>query len=92
MSKGRDFFSVKYQFIYSVISAISFTISQICVHELKHVIHHSIDTIYIALAMTLIMPSFVLGDYSMHPDKVMIDRYEILYYLLSGICFWVFHS
>lgn len=92
MSKGRDFFSVKYQFIYSVISAISFTISQICVHELKHVIHHSIDTIYIALAMTLIMPSFVLGDYSMHPDKFMIDRYEILYYLLSGICFWVFHS
>ena len=92
MSKGRDFFSVKYQFIYSVISAISFTISQICVHELNHVIHHSIDTIYISLAMTLIMPSFVLGDYSMHPDKFMIDRYEILYYLLSGICFWVFHS
>ena len=42
--------------------------------------------------MTLIMPSFVLGDYSLHPDKFMVDRYEMLYYFVSGVCFWLFHS
>lgn len=92
MGKGIDYFSDSSQFTYGALSAFFFTISQCLVHELKVAIHYSIDTIYVALAMTLVMPSFVLGDYSAHPGRFMIDRYEMMYYAASGVLFFVFHS
>lgn len=92
VGKGIDYFSDSHQFMYGALSAFFFTISQCLVHELKVAIHYSIDTIYVALAMTLVMPSFVLGDYSAHPGRFMIDRYEMMYYAASGVLFFFFHS
>jgi hypothetical protein len=42
--------------------------------------------------MTLVTPSMVLGDYSVYPSKMVIDGSEILYYFVSGMCTFFFHS
>lgn len=61
------------QIYFSVISSVMFTISQMLLQQTKAYIHHSIDTIYVSLALTLVMPSFVLGDYSLNPAKFTIE-------------------
>ena len=38
------------------------------------------------------MPSFVLGDYSVYPTKFVIYKEEMLYYSVSGLLTFVFHS
>ena len=81
-----------WQSVFAVLSVVFLTISVSLSLRLKEVIHHSIDTIYVALTLTLVMPSFVLGDYSVHPARLEIDRYEMLYYLLSGVSTWLFHK
>lgn len=78
--------------LFAALSLLFLTISLSLSLRLKEVIHHSIDTIYIALTLTLVMPSFVLGDYSMHPARLEIDRFELLYYLISGVSTWLFHK
>ena len=71
-SKGAVFFNNRYQFIYSAMSATFYTSSDYLLLKTRTYIHHSIDTIFVALCLTLVMPSFVLGDYSVHPAKYLI--------------------
>ena len=82
----------KDQIYYSVISSVLFTISQLLLEKTKPYIHHSIDTIYVSLALTLVMPSFVLGDYSMNPAKFTIEGPQMVYYMVSGFLTFLFHS
>ena len=77
---------------FSVLASIFFSIACVLTFKTKVMINHSIDTIYTALAMTLISPSFVFSDYSLHPAKLSIDRSEVLYYIVSGTTFWLFHA
>lgn len=42
--------------------------------------------------MVLVSPSFVLLNYSQYPTKFDVDRWELLYYLSSGVLTWLFHS
>ena len=53
-------------------SATFYTSSDYLLLKTRTYIHHSIDTIFVALCLTLVMPSFVLGDYSVHPAKYLI--------------------
>lgn len=78
--------------VYCLLACFFYTISFSIFLKLKGAYHSSIDTIYIALAMTLAMPSFVLGDYSVHPARFMIDRQELTYYATGGLLTWLFHS
>jgi len=66
-------------------SATFYTTSDYLLLKTRPYIHHSIDTIFVALSLTLVMPSFVLGDYSVHPAKYIITGWEILYYMIGGI-------
>ena len=91
-AKGLDFYSQRKQYLYSVLSAIFYANSQVLLEKTRPYVHHSIDSIYVSLAMTLVMPSFVLSDYSMYPAKMTIDSNEMLYYFVSGICTFFFHS
>ena len=78
--------------VYALLACFFYIVSFTLCLQLKATYHYSIDTIYIALAMTLSMPSFVLGDYSIHPARFMIDREEMSYYIASGLLTWLFHS
>jgi hypothetical protein len=69
-----------------------FTISHLLLEQTKAYIHHSIDTIYVSLALTLVMPSFVLGDYSINPAKFTIESSQMIYYILGGLLTFIFHS
>lgn len=69
-----------------------FTISQLLLEKTKPYIHHSIDTIYVSLALTLVMPSFVLGDYSLNPARFTIGGKQMLYYIVGGLLTFLFHS
>lgn len=91
-NKGPEFYNLKKQFLYSILSALSFIVSQYLLQHTSTYIHHSIDSIYVALAMTLIMPSFILGDYSVYPAKLTLSGDEMLYYFVSGVCTFFFHS
>lgn len=92
LTKGKGFYNQKMSFIYSFISGISLSVAQIMLMKTKPYIHHSIDTIYVSLALTLVMPSFVLVDYSVYPTKFAVSGSELGYYVLSGLMTWCFHS
>ena len=77
--------------LFPLLTGFSFAISCLMVLNLRDVIHFSIDTIYVALTLALVMPSFVLGDYSIHPGKMDIEWTQPVYCLVGGILTWVFH-
>ena len=91
-SKGATFYDNRYQFIYSAASATFLTVSDFLLSKTRIYIHHSIDTIYVALSLTLVMPSFILGDYSVHPAKYLITWNEVIYYSVGGILTCLFKS
>ena len=91
-TKGLKYYNEKTQFVYSLAASILFTIGQAVMYKTKNYIHHSIDTIYVSLSMTLVTPSFVLSDYSMYPTKFSVSGGELLYYFIGGVLTWIFHS
>ena len=73
-------------------SATFYTTSDYLLLKTRQYIHHSIDTIFVALSLTLVMPSFILGDYSIHPAKYLITGQEIMYYISAGILTCLYKS
>ena len=73
MGKGQKSHNTTLQLVYGFLSALCFTVSEVVLLKTRHYIHHSIDTIYVALALVLILPSCLFSDYSRSPAKYMID-------------------
>jgi hypothetical protein len=73
-------------------SATFYAASDYLLLKTRPFIHHSIDTIFVALCLTLVMPSFILGDYSIHPAKYLITWQEIAYYIIGGILTCLYKS
>lgn len=92
ITKGLQYYNEKVQFVYALAASALFAVSQVVMQRTKPFIHHSIDTIYISLALTLVTPSFVLSDYSMYPTKFSVSGNELTYYVIGGILAWFFHS
>ena len=78
----------------SMLSAIGFTLSQSCclLTPVRHFVHHSIDTLYFALCLTLITPSFILSDYSLDPAPYIVLPHELAYFAICGLITWLFVS
>jgi len=92
ITKGLQYYNEKVQFLYALAASGLFAVSQVVLQRTKPFIHHSIDTIYISLALTLVTPSFVLSDYSMYPTKFAVSGNELTYYVVGGLLAWLFHS
>lgn len=92
VSKGRENFDNIAQFGFGLFAAVTVSASEILLIKTRPYIHNSIDTIYVALSLTLLMPSFALADFSRTPVKYDIDGYEVLYYFVGGVLTWLFHS
>ena len=76
----------------TLLSALCFTLSQsFCLFTpMRHSVHHSIDTIYLALCSTLIGPSFILCDFSLKPAAYTVEPHEVVYYMIGGVITWGF--
>ena len=92
LNKGEMYYNENNYFWESLISAGFFTLSMILVRWTSLVIHYSIDTIYVALGMTLVIPSFILGDYSANPAQFAVNSSDLVYYFVGGVLTFCFHS
>jgi len=69
IKKEDGYFNSPKQFVYSILSSIFFLIGHSLILKTKKYIHHSIDTVFTALALTLVMPSCIFSNYSNYPVR-----------------------
>jgi drug/metabolite transporter (DMT)-like permease len=57
-------------YIYGIVCIIFWSMSNYFLHKNAIYVHHTIDTLYVALFNSILIPSFLLGYFSFHPTSL----------------------
>ena len=79
-------------YVFGLLALVLWTAANLLHHRLKSFIHPDIDTFYTAFFLCLTVPALILGYFSMYPAKLTYTGVQFLYFLGSGVLFWVFHA
>jgi len=78
-------------FLYGIIGLLLWTVATTLLQRQQHHIHYSIDTLYVSLFNSLLMPAFIFGHFSAYPTKLTYEGMHFVYFLIAGFLTWIGH-
>jgi hypothetical protein len=79
-------------YIYGIICIIFWSLANYILHKNAIYVHHTIDTLYVALFNSILIPGLILVYFSFHPTSLSYNWEQFVYFGVSGGLTWVFHS
>ena len=91
-SNLTQYFDNRMAFIYGILCILFWSLANYLLHKNTIYVHHTIDTLYVSLFNTILVPSLVLGYFSFHPTVLTYNWEQFVYFAVSGFLTWLFHS
>jgi drug/metabolite transporter (DMT)-like permease len=79
-------------YVYGVLAIICWGLANSLLQKQRAYVHHSIDTFYVSFFMSIIIPAFILGYFSIHPTNLTYEWIQFVYFGISGFLWFLFHT
>lgn len=79
-------------FIYGVLALFFWSVGNVILQKQKCYVNHHVDTFYVGLVTTLVVPACILVFFSMHQTMLSYEWIQFLYFIVAGFLWWLFHS